>query len=165
MGVACCAQGGGWLTRTTHCRVSGNTRVVSVGVNYPTGGIYHGLTKSTLLRSRSLITHLLSTTMGDIGTPIALGAHLNFRGNHRGVLHITGQTRRTNVTTVTVRKHAHRSVCANRTHCRLVHRIGRDIDVPIVTGNSVSDTRGTRHICRLANYSTIVVKQTTRKRP
>lgn len=67
----------GRVTSTTHVGIRDNTRVVSVGVNYPTGGIGHGLTNSTLLRCPSIIGSVLARIIGTISIPIALGVHAN----------------------------------------------------------------------------------------
>lgn len=65
------------LTRTTHVMRTDNTSVVSFGVNYPIPGVIGGNRNSTLVGGPRLTRSVLTTVIGTIGVPIAMGFHTN----------------------------------------------------------------------------------------
>lgn len=82
-----------------------------------------------------------------------------------GTIRITGVYRSTNTTTVAIRNEAERRCCGPPISCSVVETMERSIDIPMVTGKSVSDTRETGRIVSVANYSLIVVNETALKGP
>lgn len=90
-------------------------RVLSVGVNYPIPGIIHGKRNSTLVGSPGQVCSVMCGATETVGGPIAVGVHGKFSSAYVGTPRVTGITRRTNTTTVTMRKEAERRCCSKGT--------------------------------------------------
>lgn len=66
-----------FVTRTTHVTRTRKTGAVSVGVNYPIGGVAGGKNNSSLLHRPRITRTVIQAIITTISIPIAIGAHVN----------------------------------------------------------------------------------------